>query len=113
MNLESSEIDNNQLLMGTLVHLIEEWARMRGLLTADVRPEMQMLKLVEEVGETAKALAYDDMWSLKDGIGDCLVCLIVLANQKDLTIEECLLAAYEEIKDRTGTLENGLFKKDG
>jgi hypothetical protein len=40
------------------------------------------------------------------------VCLIVLAKQKDLTIDECLLAAYEEIKDRTGTLENGLFKKD-
>ena len=105
-------LENNQLLMGTLVFQIEEWARMRGLLTADVRPEMQMLKLVEEVGETAKALAYEDMWGLKDGIGDCLVCLIVLAKQKDLTLDECLAAAYEEIKDRTGTLENGLFKKD-
>ena len=105
-------LENNQMLMGTLVHLVEEWARMRGLLTADVRPEMQMLKLVEEVGETAKALAYEDKWSLKDGIGDCLVCLIVLAKQKGLTIDECLAAAYEEIKDRTGTLENGLFKKD-
>jgi NTP pyrophosphatase (non-canonical NTP hydrolase) len=110
--MNKSELENNQLLMGTLVHLVEEWARMRGLLTADVKPEMQMLKLVEEVGETAKALAYEDKWGLKDGIGDCLVCLIVLAKQKDLTIDECLLAAYEEIKDRTGTLENGLFKKD-
>ena len=104
-------LENNRMLMGTII-LVEEWARMRGLLTHSVKPEMQMLKLVEEVGETAKALAYDDMWSLKDGIGDCLVCLIVLAKQKDLTIEECLAAAYEEIKDRTGTLENGLFKKD-
>lgn len=98
--------------MNVLIENVEEWARMRGLLTADVRPEMQMLKLVEEVGETAKALAYEDMWGLKDGIGDCLVCLIVLAKQKGFTIDECLLAAYEEIKDRTGTLENGLFKKD-
>ena len=98
--------------MNVLIENVEEWARMRGLLTADVRPEMQMLKLVEEVGETAKALAYEDMWGLKDGIGDCLVCLIVLAKQKGLTIDECLAAAYEEIKDRTGTLENGLFKKD-
>ena len=98
--------------MNVLIENVEEWARMRGLLTADVKPEMQMLKLVEEVGETAKALAYEDMWGLKDGIGDCLVCLIVLAKQKGLTIEECLEAAYEEIKYRKGKLENGLFKKD-
>jgi len=98
--------------VNVLIENVEEWARMRGLLTADVKPEMQMLKLVEEVGETAKALAYEDMWGLKDGIGDCLVCLIVLAKQKGLTIEECLEAAYEEIKYRKGKLENGLFKKD-
>ena len=110
--MNKSELENNQMLMGTLVYLVEEWAWNRGLLSGDVKPEMQMLKLVEEVGETAKALAYEDKWGLKDGIGDCLVCLIVLAKQKDLTIDECLLAAYEEIKDRTGTLENGLFKKD-
>ena len=98
--------------MDLLVEKIEKWAWNRGLLSGDVKPEMQMLKLVEEVGETARALAYEDKWGLKDGIGDCLVCLIVLAKQKGITIDECLLAAYEEIKDRTGTLENGLFKKD-
>lgn len=95
-----------------VIKSVENWASNRGLLTEDVKPEMQMLKLVEEVGETAKALAYEDMWSLKDGIGDCVVCLIVLAKQKGLTLEECLEAAYNEIKHRRGTLENGLFKKE-
>jgi phosphoribosyl-ATP pyrophosphohydrolase len=64
---------------------ILDWAEQRGLLYGpDIQPEKQMLKLVEEVGETAKALAYGDEDGLKDGIGDCVVCLIVLAEQKGL-----------------------------
>jgi hypothetical protein len=29
-----------------------------------------------------------------------------------LTLEECLEHVWDEIKDRTGVLEDGLFKKD-
>jgi hypothetical protein len=29
-----------------------------------------------------------------------------------MTLEECMDAAWDEIKDRTGKLEDGLFKKD-
>ena len=40
---------------------IADWAEVRGLLYGpDIQPEKQMLKLVEEVGETARALAYGD-----------------------------------------------------
>jgi NTP pyrophosphatase (non-canonical NTP hydrolase) len=97
--------------LNTLRKLIKEWADERGLLTTDVQPEKQMLKLVEEVGETARALVYNDKDELKDGIGDCVVCLIVLAEQCGMTIEECTEAAWNEIKDRKGKLEDGLFKK--
>ena len=91
---------------------IADWAEVRGLLYGpDIQPEKQMLKLVEEVGETARALAYGDEEGLIDGIGDCAVCLIVLAEQKGLTLEECMKAAYDEISQRTGRLENGLWKK--
>jgi NTP pyrophosphatase (non-canonical NTP hydrolase) len=77
---------------------ILDWAEQRGLLYGpDIQPEKQMLKLVEEVGETAKALAYGDEHGLKDGIGDCVVCLIVLAEQKGLTLKQCMEAAYKEI----------------
>ena len=96
----------------TLDHLITEWARKRGLLTADVQPEKQMLKLVEEVGELAKGVAYRDKNSSADGIGDVFVCLVVLAEQLDMTLTECVNYAWDEIKDRTGVLEDGLFKKD-
>ena len=109
---------------------IEEWGEDRGLLmekgTAgdpDIKHQerylyldktnAQMLKLMEEVGETARALAYGDHEGLKDGIGDCVVVLIILAAQNGLAFEECIDAAWDEIKDRTGKLENGLFKKHG
>ena len=92
---------------------ILDWAEQRGLLYGpDIQPEKQMLKLVEEVGETAKALAYGDEHGLKDGIGDCAVCLIVLAEQSGFTFEECMETAYKEISGRTGRLEDGLWKKD-
>jgi|TARA_R110002020_G_scaffold82308_2_gene203691 NTP pyrophosphatase (non-canonical NTP hydrolase) len=95
-----------------VINDIIDWAEIRGLLYGrDIQPEKQMLKLVEEVGETARALAYDDTPGLKDGIGDCAVCLIVLAEQKGLTFEECMEAAYKEISQRTGKLEDGLWKK--
>ena len=97
--------------LNTLGQLIKEWANKRGLLTKDVQPEKQMLKLVEEVGETARALVYDNKDELKDGIGDCVVCLIVLAEQCGMSIEECTEAAWKEIKGRKGKLEDGLFKK--
>ena len=103
-----SEISSLDKVLNDIV----DWAEDRGLIYGqDIQPEKQMLKLVEEVGETARALAYDDAPGLKDGIGDCVVCLIVLAEQKGLTREECMQAAYDEISGRTGRLENGLWKK--
>ena len=91
---------------------IRKWALDRGLLTADVQPKQQMLKTVEEVGELARGVAYRDKWSTADAIGDVYVCLVVLAEQLELNIEECVRLAYNEIEKRTGTLEDGLFKKD-
>jgi hypothetical protein len=35
-----------------------------------------------------------------------------LARLSDTSIEECIDAAYEEIKNRTGKMSNGTFKKD-
>ena len=35
----------------------------------------------------------------------------MLGGAYDLTVEECLRAAYEEIKDRKGKMVNGVFVK--
>ena len=93
---------------------IEEWGIDRGLISvlSNKNSKAQMLKLMEEVGETARALAYGDQEGLIDGIGDCVVVLTILAQQCDTSLAECIDAAWDEIKDRTGKLEDGLFKKD-
>lgn len=95
--------------MNNLVKLVEEWSYDRGLHKAD--SSKQFLKVIEEIGEVADALAKDKPGELKDGIGDVIVTLIILAQQNGLTIEECLKVAYNEIKNREGKMVNGVFVK--
>ncbi|MGF2169152.1 MazG-like family protein [Enterococcus casseliflavus] len=95
--------------MDELVELVEQWSKEKGLNKAD--SSKQMLKVVEETGEVAAALARNDQDALRDGIGDVVVTLIILAMQNDMDLYECLNFAYEEIKGRTGKMFNGVFVK--
>jgi NTP pyrophosphatase (non-canonical NTP hydrolase) len=87
-----------------------EWAEERKILYPENAPK-QMIKVVEEVGETAGALLKGNESELKDGIGDSFVTLIILSKQLGFTPSECLQAAWDEIKDRKGKTENGVFIK--
>ncbi|WP_251671576.1 MULTISPECIES: MazG-like family protein [unclassified Sporosarcina] len=89
---------------------VRVWAITRGLDEAD--PLKQMLKLIEEVGEIAAALARGDMQAAKDGIGDVHVVQTILSMQLGTSIEECAGIAYNEIKDRKGKMVNGVFVKE-
>ena len=91
--------------------LIRDWADERGLYE-NGDPKTQALKLVEEVGETCRAILKEDHDEALDGIGDCVVVLTNLAELLGVSIEECIEAAYDEIKGRTGKMVNGTFKKD-
>ena len=91
--------------------LIREWAEDRGLY-AEGDTKTQALKLVEEVGETCRAIIKEDYEEVVDGIGDCVVVLTNLAELMDVSIEDCIAAAYEEIRNRKGKMVNGTFKKD-
>lgn len=98
--------------MEQLVNNVIKWADDKGLLTKD-KSLAQMCKVMEEVGETASALVKNNQEALKDGIGDSFVTLIILAKQNGLEPSECLEAAWNEIKDRKGKVnENGAFVKD-
>jgi len=91
--------------------LIREWAEERGLYDkGDVKT--QALKLVEEVGETCRAILKGNDMEAIDGIGDCVVVLVNLAELVGEPIEGCIDQAYYEIKNRTGKMVNGTFKKD-
>ena len=72
----------------------------------------QALKLVEEVGETCRAILKGNDMEAIDGIGDCVVVLVNLAELVGEPLERCIEQAYYEIKNRTGKMENGTFKKD-
>ena len=89
---------------------IEQWAIDRGLHTAD--PSKQMLKLMEEVGELAEGLAKDNQDAVQDAIGDAYVVLTILSMQLGMDIRQCVKMAYNEIKDRTVRMVNGVFVKE-
>ena len=91
--------------------LIRKWANDRGLYEGG-DTKTQSLKLVEEVGEICRAILKDNHSDIEDGIGDAVVVLTNLAELQGTTIEACIDRAYNEIKDRTGKMDNGTFKKD-
>ena len=95
----------------SMFELIRDWADKRGLYD-EGDPKTQALKLVEEVGETCKAILKEDLPETIDGIGDCVVVLTNLAELIGYPIEKCIDKAYNEIKNRTGKMSNGTFKKD-
>ena len=96
--------------MDELVALIEQWSTDKGLDQAE--PSRQMLKVIEEVGEVSAALVRNDKLALVDGIGDVVVTLVILAQQNNLSLYDCVVAAYSEIKDRKGKTVNGTFVKE-
>jgi hypothetical protein len=68
---------------GELFLAIEEWGKERNIISPENRGR-QALKVMEEVGETMAALARGNHAELKDGIGDSIVTLIILAAQSGL-----------------------------
>lgn len=66
-----------QLEIKELQPLIIEWANKRNLNDSD----KQYLKILEEVGETAKAILQNDIDEIKDGIGDIAVTIIIYYKQ--------------------------------
>src|SRR6056300_1702526 len=97
--------------MQKLIDNVIKWADDKSLIDKE-KSTKQMLKVIEEVGETASALAKGNKEELIDGIGDVFVTLIILAAQNGLNPEDCLNSAWNEIKNRTGKTVNGVFIKD-
>ena len=100
-----------QCMMPSHFDLIREWAKERGLYDKG-DPKTQALKLVEEVGETCRAILKEDHEEVTDGIGDCVVVLTNLAELHGVSIEDCIAEAYNEIKNRKGKMANGTYVKD-
>lgn len=88
------------------------WAEARQIIPNST-PQAQLLKTLEELGELAAALARNQKPKACDAIGDVMVCLINLCALMDVDLTRCLEDAYEEIKDRRGTMTpEGIFVKE-
>lgn len=87
------------------------WANDRNLINYDNR-FTQLAKVIEEVGELAKAMLEKDQPKIIDSLGDVNVTLIILADQLKLSLGKCLETAFDEIKNRKGFTINGTFIKN-
>lgn len=100
----------NNKTLDELVPLVNDWFQDRNLAFGDGLGQLQ--KLHEEVYELAEARIVNDFSAEVDAIGDITVVLIGYCLQRGLTLEQCLESAYEEIKNRTGKVVDGVFVKD-
>lgn len=92
----------------SLIPSIEAWAEARGITS----PQSQLLKFFEEGGELASALLKNKEEEEKDAVGDVLVTLIIYCKLRNINLAECLTLAWEQIKNRTGKTQGGIFVKD-
>ncbi len=97
--------------MNELTTKVEQWGADKGILDNGTLIS-QLSKLYEEVDEVRTGIINFDREEIKDGIGDCVVVLILMARLADMSIEECLQHAYDIISKRTGRMVDGTFVKD-
>ena len=105
--------------MKELIEQVEQWAEDKGIDEAESwKPQFK--KIVEEVMEYKEELkkfdhrkgmeylmCYDEMVEM----GDILITLIIMAQQRGYEIKDCLTHAYLKIKDRQGEVIDGSFVK--
>tara|TARA_B100001121_G_scaffold170713_2_gene149028 strand:- start:1648 stop:2535 length:888 start_codon:yes stop_codon:yes gene_type:complete len=91
---------------------IRDWAESRGLYDKG-DTKTQFCKLMEEAGELGRAVLKDNQAEFVDAIGDMVVVLTNMAMLGGTSIETCIDAAYDEIKNRKGKMVNGTFVKNG
>jgi NTP pyrophosphatase (non-canonical NTP hydrolase) len=66
---------------------------------------------VQEMGELSDSICKEK--DVKDDIGDMIVVLLNIAERNNVTLEECLEQAWNDIKDRKGKMVDGIFIKEG
>lgn len=100
---------NESVTLSTLIAKIERWHVDRNLIAGSTDKD-QYMKLVQELGELSDSICKGR--DVKDDIGDIIVVLINIAVRNNLTIEQCLNTAWDDIKDRKGKMIDGVFVKE-
>ena len=88
------------------------WAEARQIIPNST-PQAQLLKTVEGLGELVGAVVRGNREAAIDGFGDVMVTLIIASDLMGIDLLKALESAYNEIKDRKGTMmPNGVFVKE-
>lgn len=95
--------------MNELIEKVLIWAYERNLIEGS-DAKNQFHKLIQECAELSDSICKQK--DASDDIGDVLVVLIIMCEQLELNIEDCLAQAYNDIKDRKGRMIDGVFVKE-
>lgn len=90
---------------------VRVWATERGLYEKG-DPNTQFVKLIEEIGETGRAILKNNKPEIIDGLGDSFVVLVNLAHLCGYKLEDCIEESLQVIEARTGKMVDGVFVKD-
>ena len=82
--------------------LIKKWAIERDLQSGN--PKAQLLELLKVLAELGSNINKLGVGQIMESIGGIYVELVVFCMQLGLDINDCIKAAYEEIKDRKGKI---------
>ena len=102
------------------IDAVRAWGESKGITGVEGKGTLlgQLSKTQEELTETRDAAVLymsgiaGEKDEIIDGLGDVFVTIVLAAEMAGLRIEDCLAAAYDEIKGRTGRMESGVFVKD-
>ena len=92
-----------------IIEKIKGWHHDRNLIEGATDKD-QYMKLIQEAGELSDNICKGK--DIRDDIGDMIVVLINIAERNNLTITECVLQAWNDIKDRKGRMVDGVFIKE-
>ena len=83
--------------------LVIRWGEARGIVQCST-PAAQAKKTIEELDELLAAIKAGDRAAMADAYGDILVTLVMGCACADLNLLTCFEGAYNEIKNRKGSL---------
>ena len=105
-------INNSQAMTFEELHeAIIQWAEDRNMISPK-NATRQYMKVSEEYGELSAGINKNDKEKIKDSLGDSLVTLIILAQDLNFDLLDCLNSAYRVIQNRKGKTINGVFVKE-
>jgi len=108
--METKEIrPRREFPVMALINKIGDWHENRNLIDGSSDKD-QVLKLMQELGELSDSVCKGN--DIRDDLGDMMVVMINIMKRNNITMNECLTIAYNDIKDRKGRMVDGIFVKE-